>query len=60
MNIIYFLFFMSRMNHKSHVELLNNNANLDFEDYNTTVRFKHYKKMLEERKEKLRKQLNYW
>jgi len=50
MNIIYFLFFMSRMNHKSHIILSKNNADLDFKDSNTTESFKYYKKLLEERK----------
>jgi len=50
MNIIYFLFFMNRMNHVTHVILSKNNANLDFKDSNTTESFKYYKKILEARK----------
>ena len=54
MNIIYFLFFMNSMNHKYTTILSKNNANLDFKDSNTTVSFKYYKKILEERKERER------
>ena len=55
MNIIYFLFFMNKMNIVKHTYLCKNNANLDFDDRNTTVRFNYYKKLLEERKERERR-----
>jgi hypothetical protein len=51
MNIIYFLFFISPLNHKYDILLSKNNANLDFKESNTTISFKYYKKILEERKE---------
>jgi len=60
MNIIYFLFFMNRMNHVNHVILSKNNANLDFDDRNTTIQFNYYKKLLEERKEREKRFKSYW
>ena len=61
MNILYFLFFMNKINYIKHTELHyknskfgKNNANLDFKDNETSVSFKYYKKILEERKEKER------
>ena len=54
MNILYFLFFMSPINHKYETILSKNNANLDFKESNTTISFKYYKKLLEERKERER------
>ena len=45
---------MNSMNHKYTTILSKNNANLDFKDSNTTVSFKYYKKILEERKERER------
>jgi hypothetical protein len=55
MNILYFLFFINRLNYIKHTEILyKNNANLDFKDNETSVSFKYYKKILEERKERKR------
>lgn len=60
MNLIYFLFFISPLNHKYDIFLSKNskfgknNANLDFKESNTTISFKYYKKILEERKERER------
>ena len=51
---------MSRMNHVNHVILSKNNANLDFDDRNTTSQFIYYKKLLEERKERERRFKSYW
>jgi hypothetical protein len=51
---------MNRMNHVNHVILSKNNANLDFDDRNTTARFIYYKKLLEERKEIERRNKSYW
>lgn len=54
MNILYFLFFVSPIYHKYDIILSKNNANLDFKDNQTSVSFKYYKKILEERKERER------
>lgn len=54
MNILYFLFFVSPIYHKYDIILSKNNANLDFKDNQTSVSFKYYKKILEERKERKR------
>lgn len=54
MNILYFLFFISPLNHKYDIFLSKNNANLDFKESNTSISFKYYKKILEERKERER------
>lgn len=60
MNILYFLFFVSHIYHKYDIILSKNskfgknNANLDFKDNQTSVSFKYYKKILEERKERER------
>jgi hypothetical protein len=59
MNIIYFLFVMNQL-HIKHTYLYKNNANLDFEDHNTTIRFNYYKRLLEERKERELRNKNYW
>ena len=60
MNILYFLFFVSHIYYKYDIILSKNskfgknNANLDFKDNQTSVSFKYYKKILEERKERER------
>lgn len=61
MNILYFLFIMNKINYLKHAEIkYKNNANLDFKDNETSVSFKYYKKILEERKERKRhKELLY-
>jgi len=67
MNILYFLFIINKINYLKHAEIKyknskfgKNNANLDFKDNETSVSFKYYKKILEERKERKRhKELLY-
>ena len=60
MKISYILFFMNRMNHKSYVILSKNNANLDYDDHNTTVRINYYNQILKERKELMKRNKIDW
>lgn len=60
MNILYFLFIMNKVNYIKHTDLCKNNANLDFDDRNSTNQFIYYKKLLEERKERERRFKSYW
>jgi topoisomerase IA-like protein len=63
MNIKYILFFINRYNfynkELTFIHLGKNNANLDYDDYNTTVRIKYYNQLIKERKERERKQLDW-
>jgi hypothetical protein len=63
MNIKYILFFINRYNfynkELTFIQLGKNNANLDYDDYNTTVRIKYYNQLIKERKERERKQLDW-
>ena len=62
MNIKYILFFINRYNFyntKFGIQFGKNNANLDYDDYNTTVRIKYYNQLIKERKERERKQLDW-
>jgi hypothetical protein len=59
--LLFILLFVYNINKKIYTEInYKNNANLDFKDNETSVSFKYYKKILEERKEKKRhKELLY-
>jgi len=64
MKISYILFFMNRLNHKN-TELTytifgKNNANLDYDDHNTTVRINYYNQILKERKELMKRNKIDW
>ena len=58
MNIKYILFFINRPGFYnkeiSYIELGKNNANLDYDDHNITVRMNYYNQLIKERKERER------
>jgi hypothetical protein len=53
--LLFILLFVYNINKKIYTEInYKNNANLDFKDNETSVSFKYYKKILQERKDKNR------
>ncbi len=58
--LLYTLFFIYNINKKyltynsNIIKFGKNNANLDYDDYNTTVRIKYYNQLIKERKERNR------
>ena len=59
--LLFILLFVYNINKKIYTEInYKNNANLDFKDNETSVAFKYYKKILQERKDrKTHKELLY-
>jgi len=57
MNIKYILFFINRPFYNkeiTYIEFGQNNANLDYDDHNITVRMNYYNQLIKERKERER------
>ena len=58
MNIKYILFFINRYNFYNKdltfIKVGKNNANLDYDDHNITVRMNYYNQLIKERKERER------